>query len=181
MSSPETKSKKLSVINNEVGSGLERFVVFFALSDVVADLHSAAEKIPADDLQKFGNRPDKMPGFFSHVEPYEGAVRHLHELSKYKQIDWHIVSSSSWKNPDALVEKRIWVEKHFGSLVKDRLIFTKRKDLLRGDYLVYRHASKGVKDFQGEQLRFGEHPIPHWSHIVHHLGYIAEHGPLGEH
>ena len=180
MSSPETKSKKLSVINNKVGSGPKKFVVFFSLSDVVADLNSAVGKIPQKDLQKFGNRPDRMPGFYSHVEPIEGAVRQLHELSKYTKIDWQIVSSSSWKNPDALVEKRIWLENHFGPLVKNRLIFTKRKDLLRGDYLVYRHATSGVKQFAGKVLRYGEDPIPHWSHIVHYFAFIAEHGPLGE-
>ena len=107
-------------------------------------------------------------------------MRQLQALNEYKLIDWHIVSSYSWRNPYALAEKRMWVERHFGTLAKDRLIFSKRKDLLLGDYLVYRHASKGVKEFAGKRLRFGEHPIPHWSHIVHHFGYMAEFGPHTE-
>ena len=180
MSSLETKSKKGSLSASQVGSGLKKFVVFFSLSNVVADLNSAAGKIPEKELQKFGNRPDRMPGFYSYVEPIEGAVRQLHELSKYTKIDWQIVSSSSWKYPDALVEKRIWLENHFGPLVKNRLVFTKRKDLLRGDYLVYRHETSGVKQFAGKVLRYGEDPIPHWSHIVHYFAFIAEHGPLSD-
>ena len=180
MSSPETKSKKVSDNAKLVGSGLKKFVVFFSLSDVVADLNSAAGKIPEKDLQKFGNRPDRMPGYYSHVEPVEGAVRQLDDLSKYTKIDWHIVSSISWTNPEALLDKKKWLDEHFGPLVKNRLIFTKRKELLRGDYLVYRHATKGVKQFAGKLLRYGEDPIPHWSHIVHYFAFIAEHGPLGE-
>jgi hypothetical protein len=180
VSAPETQPKKASVSGPKVGSGLKKFIVFFSLSDVVANLSSAAEKIPEKDLQKFGSRPDRMPGYYSYVDPIEGAVRQLHELSKYTKIDWHIVSSISWTNPNALLDKRKWLDDHFGPLVKNRLIFVKRKDLLRGDYLVYRHETNGVKQFAGKQLRFGEDPIPHWSHIVHYFGFIAEHGPLGE-
>jgi 5'-nucleotidase len=176
MSSPETKSKKLTISTNDVGAGLKKIVVFFALSDVVADSQSAMGKISEEALQQYGNRLDLMPGFYAKVDPMDGAVRQLQVLNEYKQIDWHIVSSYSWKNPYALVEKRMWVEKHFGMLAKDRLIFAKRKDLLRGDYLVYRHESKGVKEFVGKRLRFGEGLIPHWSHIVHHFGFIAEFG-----
>jgi 5'(3')-deoxyribonucleotidase len=176
MSLPDPKLEKSTPSTNDVGTQLKKFVIFFALSDVVADSKSIADKVSSEVLQQYGNRLDRIPEYYSLVSPMEGAVRKLHELNEHKLIDWHIVSSISWKSPHLVEEKRVWVERHFGEIAKDRMIFTKRKDLLHGEYLVYRHESKGVKEFPGKAMRFGEGQIPHWSHIVHHFGYMAEFG-----
>lgn len=173
---PDPKLENSTPSTNDVSTQLQKFVIFFSLSDVVTDSASVADKVSEESLKQYGNRLDDIPEYYALVNPMEGAVRHLQALNNYKLIDWHIVSSFSWKKPHLIEEKRAWVERHFGKIAKDRMIFTKRKDLLHGDYLVYRHESKGVKAFSGKAMRFGDHPIPHWSHIVHHFGYMAEFG-----
>lgn len=70
------------------------------------------------------------PGLFLNLQPLPGAIDVLHRLSN--QFDIFIVSSSTTY---AFTEKELWVEKHLPFIGKHHLIFTHRKDMIRGDVL----------------------------------------------
>lgn len=70
------------------------------------------------------------PGLFLSLTPLPNAVEVLRRLSKQYEI--LIVSSS---RTYAYTEKEHWVEKHLPFIGKRNLIFTHRKDMIRGDLL----------------------------------------------
>ena len=88
-----------------------------------------------------------------------------------------IATSSPWGNPEALTDKRYWVEYYFGEMFHKRLITTHRKDLLMGDYLIDDRLKNGAAEFNGELLRFGydfennnsPNEYPNWNSILDYL------------
>lgn len=70
------------------------------------------------------------PGLFLHLEPLPDAIDVLKRLSKH--YDVLIVTSS---RTYAYTEKELWVEKHLPFIGKRNLIFSHRKEMIRGDLL----------------------------------------------
>ncbi len=70
------------------------------------------------------------PGLFLHLEPLPYAIDVLKRLSN--QYDLLIVTSS---RTYAYTEKELWVEKHLPFIGKRNLIFSHRKEMIRGDLL----------------------------------------------
>jgi 5'(3')-deoxyribonucleotidase len=66
-------------------------------------------------------------------------------------------------------DKRIWLERYFGSLAEKRLILTHRKDLAIGDYLVDDTTRNGAGNFTGEHIHFGTGDFPDWEAILQYL------------
>ena len=65
-----------------------------------------------------------------------------------------------WDVPESYTDKRLWLEKYFGTSIRKRLIITQRKDLNRGDFLVDDRTRHGVDEFQGEHIHFGTDEFP---------------------
>lgn len=70
------------------------------------------------------------PGLFLHLEPLPYSIDVLKRLSKH--YDVLIVTSS---RTYAYTEKELWVEKHLPFIGKKNLIFSHRKEMIRGDLL----------------------------------------------
>ncbi|TKD69799.1 5' nucleotidase, NT5C type [Pseudalkalibacillus hwajinpoensis] len=70
------------------------------------------------------------PGLFLHLEPLPNAIDVLKRISKH--YDVLIVTSS---RTYAYTEKEMWIEKHLPFIGKKNLIFSHRKEMIRGDML----------------------------------------------
>jgi 5'(3')-deoxyribonucleotidase len=103
--------------------------------------------------------PQSQWGFFTNLEPMEGAIEVVNELREIHDV--FILSRPSVRNPLCYTEKRIWVENHIGLDFCDRLILCAHKNLLMGDYLI----DDNPWDFTGKQLLYGQTPYENWDKV----------------
>ena len=112
--------------------------------------------------------PQSQYGFFSSLDPIEGA------LAAYKTLEQHfevyILTAPSYLNPLCYTEKRVWVEQHLGLETTKNLIICKRKGLLKGDFLIDDYV---YDEFEGEQLLFGQKPFENWTKVLDYLLPLA--------
>jgi 5'-nucleotidase len=107
------------------------------------------------DIPKYRDCPDHIPGIFRTPPPVEGAVEAIKELALSGKYEMIIATASPWGNPDAATDKRYWIEKYFGTFFKKQMVVSHRKDLLMGDYLIDDRTANGAGEFKGELLSFG--------------------------
>lgn len=81
------------------------------------------------------------PGLFACLKPMPGAVEVLSRLAM--RYDILIVTSS---RTTAYTEKEQWVTEHLPFIGRDNLVFTHRKDMVRGD-LLFDDAPHNLKAF----------------------------------
>ena len=99
-----------------------------------------------------------LPGFFSSLKPIDGAVQALQQL---QEEGWEIFFCTSPLSAyeHCVPEKYKWIELHFGREWTRRIIVTKDKTLVRGDYLIDdRPQITGVAK-------------PIWHHILYDQSY----------
>lgn len=75
------------------------------------------------------------PGFFASLAPIEGAVDSMHAMLAHG-LDVRICSAPLASSPACAAEKVAWVAEHLGKEWVDRLILTRDKTYVRGDYLI---------------------------------------------
>lgn len=107
------------------------------------------------------------PTIFQDLEPIEGGIEAVKKLNEVYDI--YFLSTPMWALPESFSGKRIWLEKHFGDLVKHKLILTKRKDLNIGDYLIDDTTRNGAAEFTGEHIHFGTEEYPTWKEVLNKL------------
>lgn len=101
--------------------------------------------------------PQASYGFFSDMKPLPGAIEAYHWLDQ--NFDTCILTRPSVMNPLSYTEKRVWVEKHLGIEVCDKLIMCTEKWRLIGDYLI---DDMPWPKFKGTQIQFGDLDYPNW-------------------
>lgn len=143
-------------------------IIYFDMDGVLADFHRAIkEKVTPELAAKYGTDIDQIPGIFNDLYPIPGAIFAFKELSR--SYDCYILSTAPWGNPEAWMEKRLWVEKHLGELGHKRLILSHNKHLNRGDYLIDDRLANGADRFEGEHLLFGGDAFPGWYEVLKYL------------
>jgi len=138
--------------------GNNKKTVFIDMDGVLVDFSKAVEdqfKLHPTYKEKFKRNPDLIPGIFKDPKPITGAIESVQQLAASGKYDLYISTTASWDNPEAAMDKRHWIEKHFGKLFKKKMVITHRKDLLLGDYLIDDRDANGADDFKGELLSFG--------------------------
>lgn len=129
--------------------------VYLDMDGVLADLAEGARIHPANNDGKYVNRPDEIEGVFRNLPPVKGAIEAVNKLLESKKYDMYILTTAPWSNPSAWIDKRLWIEDHFGDSFKKRMIITHRKDLLMGAYLIDDRTANGAGEFVGRHLHFG--------------------------
>ncbi|CAN5155574.1 hypothetical protein BH09PAT1_BH09PAT1_8790 [soil metagenome] len=138
-------------------------IIFIDMDGVTADYDKAKNLLTS---YKDDPHEEVVPeGFFHSLEPIEGAISSLYELSALG-YNLYFLSTPQWSNPDCWGGKRVWVEKHFGELMFKRLILTHNKELLRGDYLIDDRITNGVENFEGVHIHFGSEQFPNWQSVL---------------
>lgn len=92
-------------------------------------------------------------GFFSSMEPIEGAVEALHAMAQ-AGIDVRLCSAPLSNSPACSAEKVEWVAHHLGREWVDQLVLTRDKTLVRGDVLI-----DDAPTAKGTAL------VPLWEHV----------------
>ncbi|WP_241836886.1 hypothetical protein [Aequorivita sp. KMM 9714] len=128
-------------------------VVFVDMDNVLVDFKSGIDKISEEDKKKYAGNLDEVPGIFSLMEPYEGAIEGYKWLSE--NFDTYILSTAPWENPSAWSDKLLWVKKHLPEVAYKRLILSHNKQLAKGDFLIDDRKANGAGEFKGKHIHFG--------------------------
>ncbi len=148
-------------------SGTARRVLYIDMDNVLVDFRSGIERLESALLEQFDERLDEVPGIFSLMDPYPGALEAYAELAGL--FDTYILSTSPWENPSAWSDKLVWVKAHLGELAYKRLILTHHKNQNAGDFLVDDRTKNGADRFAGEHILFGSDAFPDWAAVVAYL------------
>jgi 5'(3')-deoxyribonucleotidase len=143
-------------------------LVYIDMDDTLCDYRGAHKKaLIACPAMRF---PQAQYGFFSGLEPIEGAIKSVKLLMESALYKPYILTAPSVKNPLSYAEKRIWVERYLGMEMVERLVISPDKSLLKGDYLIddIIHG-KGQDSFEGKLIHFGSNEYPDWSAVLSEL------------
>lgn len=114
--------------------------------------------------------PHSKEGFFVELEPLPRALEAVSSLINSNRYDPYILTSPSVRNPNSYIEKRLWIEKHFGLAFCKKLIISPNKALNVGHYLIDDNLEgKGQEDFQGELIHYGSDAFPNWEVVLRYL------------
>ena len=141
--------------------------VYVDMDNTLCDFSGKSDEIKANSTIPMPY-PQSTYGFFSSLEPLFGALDAFRELEKYFEV--YILTAPSYRNPLCYTEKRVWVEKHLGLETTQKLIICKRKGLLKGDFLI---DDFDYPEFEGQQIRIGQHPFPDWKSVLEYLLPLA--------
>jgi len=151
-------------------------IIYIDLDRVVADFDSAILKIDPTALSnensydKVGQILRQNPRFFLNLPMIHGAKEAVIKLNQNHEI--YFLSSPFWASPYSFIDKRLWVEKNFGSLAEKRLILTNRKDLCIGDILIDDSFNNGASDFTGFHIHFGSDRFPSWDKVLKYISKL---------
>ena len=104
---------------------------------------------------EYEGRYDHIPGIFRTAPPIEGAIEAINKLADSGKYELYIATAAPWGNPSSAMDKRFWIEEHFGDLFYKKMAVTHLKNMLIGDYLIDDRTANGAGEFRGELLRFG--------------------------
>jgi 5'-nucleotidase len=85
------------------------------------------------------------------------------------KYDTYILSTAPWKNPSALSDKLLWVQKYIGEKAHKRLIISHHKNINKGHYPIDDREKNGSGDFEGEIIRFGSEKLQDWYSVLNYL------------
>ncbi len=139
-------------------------ILYVDMDGVLVNPNVNLTKLDNETKEKFKNNLYDAPGFFSKLEPMDGAIESYKYLSK--KYDTYILTAAPWNNPTAANDKIEWVKKHLSEEAHKRIIISHNKNLNRGDYLIDDNLRNGVELFQGFHIHFGSNKYPDWKSIV---------------
>ncbi|MCZ4319044.1 hypothetical protein O4H26_08585 [Aequorivita viscosa] len=148
-------------------------IVFVDMDSVLVDFQSGIDKISKTDQVKYAGKLDEVPGIFSLMEPYEGAIEGYRWLCK--NFDTYILSTAPWENPSAWSDKLLWVKKYLPKEAEKRLILSHNKHLAKGDFLIDDRTANGAGEFTGKHIHFGPEgkDFGDWKMVVGYLKNLA--------
>lgn len=135
------------------------------MDDVLCDFTEAhARDLKQNPSIKF---PQSQYGFFRNLKPIVNGVETVNFLNSVEDFSVYILTAPSIRNPLCYVEKRLWIEDHFGLEMVNKLIISPNKGLNKGDYLIDDNDSgKGQENFEGKLLQFGSTESKDWNQIL---------------
>jgi len=144
---------------------MKKKIVYIDMDDTLCDLQTAAKAAK--------ERNPKMPypqaeyGFYASFDPLPGAIEAVSKLYCSEEYEPWILTAPSLVNPLCYTEKRVWVEKHLGMRMVERLIISPNKALLKGEFLIDDNViGKGQDGFEGKLIHFGSDLTPSWRSIL---------------
>jgi len=146
-------------------------ILYFDMDNVLVDFSSGIARLSEETLKEYEGRLDEVPGIFSLMVPFPGAIEAVKLLSQY--FDVYILTTAPWKNISAWSDKAAWVHKYFGeekdSPFYKSLIISHHKNLNKGDFLIDDRTKNGAGEFEGELILFGSEKFPDWERVCDYL------------
>ena len=139
-------------------------IIYVDMDSVLVDFESGVEKAEPDLLKSYQGQYDNIPHIFSWMKPMPGGIEAFKKLNE--KYDMYILTTAPWRNETALQDKKDWLNKHLGDIIRKKVIFSHRKELLMGDYLI---DDRDCPEFKGKQLLFGSKEYPDWDSILKEL------------
>lgn len=158
---------------------MNKKIIYIDMDGVLADFDGTVDQLFRENPGKFCENTkivdgkayrsnSSIPGIFGMLKPVAGALDAVKELSQ--NYDLFVLSSLPWGNATAAQEKVLWLKRYFGedenSVFYKRIIFSSRKDLAIGDYLIDDRPTNGAEKFPGKVLRFGGEEFPDWRAVL---------------
>lgn len=84
----------------------------------------------------------------------------------FEHYAMYIVAPSPAYNPEYIAEVMRWAEDVVNVPAWQHLVFTNRKDLIYGDYLIDPSEEYGAADFMGTLIKFGSDTFKTWEEII---------------
>jgi 5'-nucleotidase len=112
--------------------------------------------------------------FFLDKPPVSMAVDAFKLLSQHCNV--YILSTPVWDNVYCWSEKRMWVERHLGSIAKKKLILTHNKALNKGIVLIDDSLDHGAAQFDGYHIHFGTERYPNWAEVIEQFVFYDDNG-----
>ena len=84
----------------------------------------------------------------------------------FEHYAMYIVAQSPAYNPEYIAEVMRWAEDVVNVPAWQHLVFTNRKDLIYGDYLIDPSEEYGAADFMGTLIKFGSDTFKTWEEII---------------
>lgn len=84
----------------------------------------------------------------------------------FEHYAMYIVAPSPAYNPEYIAEVMRWAENVVNVPAWQHLVFTNRKDLIYGDYLIDPSDEYGAADFMGTLIKFGSDTFKTWEEII---------------
>lgn len=84
----------------------------------------------------------------------------------FEHYAMYIVAPSPAYNPEYIAEVMSWAEDVVNVPAWQHLVFTNRKDLIYGDYLIDPSDEYGAADFMGTLIKFGSDTFKTWEEII---------------
>lgn len=100
-------------------------VIYLDMDDVLCDFKTAYEKALLEN--PLINFPQSQYGFFTNLNPIDGAIETAKALEASGRYQPYILTAPSLKNPLCYTEKRVWVEKWLGFSYVEKLIICSEK------------------------------------------------------
>jgi 5'-nucleotidase len=114
-------------------------------------------KIKEDRDNKKRNFINSQKGFYLGLPPITGAIQAVKEMSIDDNFEVFFCSTPSEFYQNCVLEKYQWIEKHFGFEMTKKIILTRDKTLIKGDYLIDdKPYVDGIIDPQWEQVYFSQ-------------------------
>lgn len=111
--------------------------------------------------------PQSQIGFFSRLEPIEGAIEGVKKLEE--KYDIYFLTRPSIMNLHCYTEKAEWIRENFGIDYLKKLIIAYDKSMVKGDYLIDDHVLNGQLEFKGEFIKFDSERFPNWKEVLDYL------------
>ena len=137
---------------------MDKKVVWIDMDGVLVDFSKQVENTISNNTflrEAYKGRYDHIPGIFRNPPPIEGAIEAIQKLKESGKYELYIATAAPWGNPSSAMDKRFWIEEHFGDLFRKKMVITHLKNMLRGDYLIDDRTANGAGEFEGELLQFG--------------------------
>lgn len=148
-------------------------IVFVDMDNVLVNFQSGIDRISEEEKVKYEDGLDNVPGIFSLMDPYEGAIEGYKWLSK--NFDTYILSTAPWDNPSAWTDKLLWVKKYLPEEAYKRLILSHNKHLAKGDFLIDDRTANGAGQFPGKHIHFKEKGkgFEDWKTVISYMKNLA--------
>lgn len=141
--------------------------IFFDMDGVLCDFikrrDMVRERYPEIEY------PQSQVGFFSRLDPIEGAVEAFNKLKECGKYNCYILTRPSIKNIHCYTEKAEWIKEYLGEDVLENMILACDKSLIKGDYLIDDVTVHGQDRFEGEHIHFGQERFPDWEVVLEYL------------